>query len=161
MAIQVTDFVVLLVEDDPDHVLLIQRAFAKANLVNPLRIVRDGEDAVAYLSGTGAYADRTRHPVPSLILLDLKLPRKSGLEVLSWLRGESHLKLTPVVILSSSSETGDIQQAYALGVNSYLVKPVNFGDLLEMVKSIGMYWMILNRNVALPQAKSPPTSPKS
>jgi len=155
-AMQVTDFVVLLVEDDADHVLLIQRAFAKANLVNPLRIVRDGDDAVNYLSGVGPYADRTRHPLPSLILLDLKLPRKSGLEVLSWLRGEPNLKLTPVVILSSSAETADIQKAYSLGVNSYLVKPVNFGDLLEMVKSIGMYWMILNRNVALPPPKSPP-----
>lgn len=142
---QVTDFVVLLVEDDPDHVLLIQRAFSKANLVNPLRIVRDGEDAVAYLSGRDAYADRNKNPMPSLILLDLKLPRKSGLEVLSWLRGEPNLKLTPVVILSSSAEAADVQKAYALGVNSYLLKPVNFGDLLEMVKSIGMYWMILNR----------------
>lgn len=147
---QVTDFVVLLVEDDADHVLLIQRAFSKANLVNPLRIVRDGDDAVNYLSGTGPYADRSRHPLPSLILLDLKLPRKSGLEVLEWLRGEPHLKFTPVVILSSSAETADIQRAYVLGVNSYLVKPVNFGDLLEMVKSIGLYWMILNRNVAQP-----------
>lgn len=143
---QVTDFVVLLVEDDPDHVLLIQRAFSKANLVNPLRIVRDGEDAVAYLSGRDPYADRSRHPIPSLILLDLKLPRKSGLEVLAWLRGEAALKYVPVVVLSSSAETADIQKAYALGVNSYLVKPVNFGDLLEMVKSIGMYWMILNRS---------------
>jgi len=83
------------------------------------------------------------------------------LEVLSWLRGESHLRLTPVVILSSSAEVGDIQQAYALGVNSYLVKPVNFSDLLEMVKSIGMYWMILNRNVAQPPLKSSPSSPRS
>jgi len=155
---QVTDFVVLLVEDDADHVLLIQRAFSKANLVNPLRIVRDGDDAVNYLSGSGPYADRTRHPLPSLILLDLKLPRKSGLEVLEWLRGEPHLKFTPVVILSSSAETADIQRAYVLGVNSYLVKPVNFGDLLEMVKSIGMYWMILNRNVAQPP---PPQAPSA
>lgn len=152
---QVTDFVVLLVEDDEDHVLLIQRAFAKANLVNPLRIVRDGEDAVNYLSGVAPYGDRNRHPLPSLILLDLKLPKKNGLEVLSWLRGEPHLRLTPVVILSSSAETADIEKAYALGVNSYLVKPVNFGDLLEMVKSIGMYWMILNRNVAM----APPPKP--
>src|SRR3979409_1477909 len=99
---QITDFLVLLVEDDPDHVLLIQRAFGKANLVNPLRIVRDGEEAVAYLAGTDSYSDRSRHPLPSLILLDLKLPRKSGLEVLGWLREEPHLKFTPVVILSSS-----------------------------------------------------------
>ena len=154
---QVTDFLVLLVEDDADHVLLIQRAFAKANLVNPLRIVRDGDDAVAYLAGTGPYTDRSRHPLPSLILLDLKLPRKSGLEVLAWLRGEPHLRLTPVVVLSSSAETTDIEKAYALGVNSYLVKPVNFGDLLEMVKSIGMYWLILNRNVAQPAPAKPPS----
>ncbi|HZE96894.1 MAG TPA: response regulator [Planctomycetota bacterium] len=150
---QVTDFVVLLVEDDPDHVLLIQRAFSKANLVNPLRIVRDGEDAISYLAGKDQYSDRVRHPLPSLILLDLKLPRKSGLEVLSWLRGEPNLKTTPVVILSSSSEAADIEKAYALGVNSYLVKPVNFGDLLEMVKSIGMYWLILNRSVADPRTR--------
>lgn len=144
---EVIDFVVLLVEDDPDHVALIQRAFAKANLVNPLLVVRDGQDAVEYLSGRGAYSDRSRHPLPSLILLDLKLPRKSGLEVLAWLRGDPGLKLTPVVVLSSSAEAEDVQKAYALGVNSYLLKPVNFGDLLEMVKSIGMYWMILNRSV--------------
>ncbi len=156
---QVTDFLVLLVEDDPDHVLLIQRAFSKANLVNPLRVVRDGEDAIAYLEGTGAYTDRSRHPLPSLILLDMKLPRKSGLEVLSWLRGAGAISQTPVVVLSSSSETRDIQKAYALGVNSYLVKPVNFGDLLEMVKSIGMYWMILNRTVANPTP--PPLPPAS
>lgn len=155
---QVTDFVVLLVEDDPDHVLLIQRAFSKANLVNPLRIVRDGEDAVAYLSGRGEYADRSKNPLPSLILLDLKLPRKSGLEVLSWLRGEPNLKLTPVVVLSSSAEAADVERAYALGVNSYLLKPVNFGDLLEMVKSIGMYWMILNRTAGDPQPR-PRNSP--
>ena len=129
---QVTDFLVLLVEDDQDHVLLVQRAFSKANLVNPLRVVRDGEDAIAYLQGTGAYTDRSRHPLPSLILLDMKLPRKSGLEVLSWLRGTPPISQTPVVVLSSSAESGDIQKAYALGVNSYLVKPVNFGDLLEI-----------------------------
>ena len=154
---QVTDFLVLLVEDDPDHVLLIQRAFGKANLVNPLRVVRDGEDAVAYLAGTGPYSDRSRHPLPSLILLDLKLPRKSGLEVLAWLRGEPQVKFIPVVVLSSSSEGPDVEKAYALGVNSYLVKPVNFGDLLEMVKSIGMYWLILNRNADGP---APPSLPK-
>lgn len=153
---QVIDFVVLLVEDDPDHVTLIQRAFAKANLVNPLRVVRDGEDAVDYLSGKGAYADRARHPLPSLILLDLKLPRKSGLEVLAWLRAEPGLKLTPVVVLSSSAESSDVQNAYALGVNSYLLKPVKFDDLLGMVKSIGMYWMILNRSVEI-RTESPRT----
>ena len=119
---RVTDFVLLLVEDDPDHVLLIQRALARASLVNPLKIVRDGDEAIAYLAGTGEYDDRTRFPIPSLVLLDLKLPRKSGLEVLEWIRGHEALKFLPVVVLTSSSESRDIERAYALGVNSYLVK---------------------------------------
>jgi CheY-like chemotaxis protein len=153
---RVTDFVLLLVEDDPDHVLLIQRAFGRANLVNPLKIVRDGEEAIAYLAGTGDYADRTRYPLPSLLLLDLKLPRKSGLEVLEWIRGDAALRLLPVVVLTSSEESRDIDRAYALGVNSYLVKPIRFEDLLEMVKSIGMYWMILNKGT-----NPPPLPPQS
>src|SRR5688572_16410400 len=89
---RVTDFVFLLVEDDPDQVLLIQRAFAEANLVNPLRVVRDGVEAIDYLSGAGVFSDRTRHPLPSLILLDLRLPKKSGLEVLEWLRADETLR---------------------------------------------------------------------
>ena len=156
---RITDFLVLLVEDDPDHVLLVQRAFGKANLVNPLRIVRDGEEAIAYLAGRDPYSQRSRHPLPSLILLDLKLPRKSGLEVLSWIRSEPALKFTPVVVLSSSYDSGDIQKAYALGVNSYLVKPVAFGDLVEMVKSIGMFWLILNQSADARESRSLPQSP--
>lgn len=149
---RVTDFVFLLVEDDPDQILLIQRAFSEAKLVNPLRVVRDGAEAVEYLSGAGGFADRTRHPLPSLILLDLRLPKKSGLEVLEWLRGDPTLKETPVVVLTSSSERADIDKAYALGVSAYLVKPVRFADLLEIVKGVGMYWMILNRSET-PQKK--------
>lgn len=145
---RVTDFVFLLVEDDPDQIVLIQRAFMEAKLVNPLRVVRDGAEAIDYLSGAGGFADRTRHPLPSLILLDLRLPKKSGLEVLEWLRGDPTLKNTPVVVLTSSSERADIDKAYALGVNAYLVKPVRFADLLELVKGVGMYWMILNRSEA-------------
>jgi CheY-like chemotaxis protein len=158
---QITDFLVLLVEDDPDHVLLIQRAFAKAKLVNPLRIVRDGEEAIAYLSGNDPYSDRLRHPLPSLILLDLKLPKKSGLDVLAWLRSDPRLKLTPVVVLSTSFQSLDIERAYALGVNSYLVKPVSFGDLVEMVKTIGMFWLILNRSAGISEQRSIPTIPRS
>ena len=152
---RVLDFVLMLVEDDPDHVLLIQRALAKANLVNPLRIVRDGDEAIAYLSGQGAYSDRNRYPIPSLILLDLKLPRKSGLEVLEWIRSDPALRVLPVVALTSSAETSDIERAYALGVNSYLVKPLGFEDLLDLVKSLGMYWMILNKSVD-PRTVPPP-----
>ncbi len=151
---RVTDFLFLLVEDDPDHVLLIQRAFAKAGLVNPLRIVRDGEEAIDYLAGHGDFADRSRHPLPSLVLLDIKLPKRSGLEVLQWLRGQAAFRMTPVVMLTSSADSDDIARAYALGVSSYLVKPVLFDDLLTMVKSAGMYWMILNRS-----ADAPPESP--
>lgn len=145
MPLKLTDFILLLIEDDPNDILLIQRAFAKACLVNPLKIVRDGEEAVNYLAGIGAFADRTRFPLPSLILLDLKLPRKSGLEVLQWLRQQPVLKQTPVIVLTSSKETYDVNRAYELGANSYLVKPVGFEGLLELVKSIGMYWMILNK----------------
>jgi CheY-like chemotaxis protein len=153
--VRVLDFVLMLVEDDPDHVLLIQRALAKANLVNPLRIVRDGDEAIAYLSGQGPYGDRNRYPLPSLILLDLKLPRKSGLEVLEWIRSDPALRVLPVVALTSSAETSDIERAYALGVNSYLVKPLGFEDLLDLVKSLGMYWMILNKSVD-PRTVPPP-----
>jgi len=142
---KVTDFTLLLVEDDPNDILLIQRAFAKASLVNPIKIVRDGEEALHYLAGTGSYTDRSRYPIPALILLDLKLPRKSGFEVLQWLREQPGLAHIPVIVLTSSKESSDINQAYSLGANSYLVKPVGFEGLLEMVKTLGMYWMILNK----------------
>jgi CheY-like chemotaxis protein len=150
---KVTDFTMLLVEDDPNDILLIQRAFAKASLVNPLKVVRDGEEALSYLAGGGEFADRGRYPVPSLVLLDLKLPRRSGLEVLQWLRDQPALKHIPVIVLTSSKESSDINRAYSLGANSYLVKPVGFEGLLEMVKTIGMYWMILNKG---PEATSEP-----
>ena len=142
---KLTDFIMLLVEDDPNDILLIQRAFAKACLVNPLKVVRDGEEALNYLAGSGDFGDRGRFPLPSLILLDLKLPRKSGLEILQWLRQQPALKHIPVIVLTSSKESSDVSRAYDLGANSYLVKPVGFEGLLELVKSIGMYWMILNK----------------
>lgn len=139
------DFLVLLVEDDPDQVLLMKEALARVNLVNPLQVAEDGEEAIAYLSGEGVYADRKRYPLPSLVLLDLKLPRISGLEVLEWLRKQPPFRNLPVVVLTASSQGSDVHRAYALGVNSYLLKPVGFADLTEMMKSIGMYWMILNK----------------
>jgi CheY-like chemotaxis protein len=137
--------VILIVEDDPNDVLLIQRAFDKARILNPLQTVGNGDDAVAYLAGEGSFADRQRHPFPVLVLLDLKLPRRSGLEVLEWIRGQVGLKRLPVVVLTSSKETTDVNQAYDLGANSYLVKPVGFDSLLELVKSLEVYWLILNQ----------------
>ncbi|MGH7396492.1 MAG: response regulator [Candidatus Rokuibacteriota bacterium] len=137
---------ILLVEDSPDDALLIQRAFRKANLANPVQLVRDGEEAVAYLSGAPPYEDRARFPLPVFMLLDLKLPRRSGLEVLAWVRQESVVKRLPVVILTSSRESVDVNRAYDLGVNSYLTKPVGFEALLAMVKSVNLYWLVLNEN---------------
>lgn len=135
---------ILLVEDDPNDVLLLQRALRKAQLANPVQVVRDGDEAVAYLAGEGEYGDRAQHPWPVLVLLDMKLPRKSGLEVLAWIRGQEGLKRLPVVMLTSSRESVDINRAYDLGVNSYLVKPVAFEDLVEMMKALRLYWVILS-----------------
>ncbi|BBP03589.1 response regulator [Sulfuriferula plumbiphila] len=140
----VTLSTLLLVEDDPNDVMLFRRAKDKSNLANPLQVMQDGEAAVAYLSGQGQYADRNRYPLPALVLLDLKLPRKSGLEVLEWLRRQPGLQRLPVVVLTSSKESLDVGRAYDLGANSYLIKPVAFDKLLEMVKVLGLYWLILN-----------------
>jgi CheY-like chemotaxis protein len=135
---------ILIVEDRPADVLLIRRAFMKAHIVNPLQIVSDGEAAIGYLSGTGSYADRQRYPMPALLLLDLKLPRKSGLEVLSWLRAEPEVRRLPVVVLTSSKESSDVNRAYELGANSYLLKPVTFESLLELIKTLRLYWIEMN-----------------
>lgn len=136
---------ILLVEDNPDDVELIQYAFTKACVRNPLVVVTDGDEAVNYVSGTQAYADRTRHPQPALILLDLKLPRRSGLEVLDFIRQQEATQHTPVVVLTSSNQREDIARAYEGGANSYLVKPVTRDGLLEMVKSIDGYWIKINQ----------------
>jgi CheY-like chemotaxis protein len=135
---------ILLVEDDANDALLVQRAFRKAKAANPIRVVEDGEQAIDYLAGRGGFADRERYPLPVLVLLDLKLPRKSGFELLAWLKGQPALNRLPVVVLSSSEETSDINRAYDLGANSYLVKPVAFETLQEMVKVLNLYWIILN-----------------
>lgn len=135
---------ILLVEDKPTDVMLIQRAFDKAKLANPVQVVPDGDAAVDYLSGRGAYEDRRQFPLPILILLDLKLPRRSGLEVLQWLRSQESLRRIPVVMLTSSQQHRDVNAAYDFGVNSYLVKPVDFDGLLEMLKTVNLYWIMLN-----------------
>jgi CheY-like chemotaxis protein len=135
---------ILLVEDDRNDILLLQRAFRKANLANPLMVVTDGEEATAYLGGQGQYADRSQFPLPVIVLLDLKLPRRSGLEVLAWLREQPTLRRLPVVVLTASRECADINTAYELGASSYLVKPVAFDNLVEIVKTLNLYWVILN-----------------
>jgi CheY-like chemotaxis protein len=141
---------ILLVEDDPNDVLLIRRAFTKARILNQIQTVSDGDQAVAYLNGDGPFADRNAHPLPVLVLLDLKLPRRSGLEVLEWVRAQEGLKRLPIVVLTSSKEAADVNRAYDLGANSYLVKPVGFDTLLELVKSLEVYWLILNQKPDVP-----------
>ena len=136
--------IVLLVEDDPNDALLIRRVFGKIGLSGSLQHVDDGEKAVAYLSGTGNYSERSRYGMPSLILMDLKLPRRSGHEVLEWLRTQPVLRRIPVVVLTSSREATDITRAYDLGANSYLVKPVEYAALREMLRVVDAYWLGMN-----------------
>ena len=137
---------ILLVEDDANDVMLFRRAYHKCKLANPLQVVGDGEAAQDYLAGNDKYADRETYPLPAMVLLDFKLPRKSGLEVLAWMRSQTGLKRLPVVALTSSRERTDVNRAYDLCINSYLVKPVSFDNLMQLVKSLGLYWMILNEN---------------
>ncbi|MEM8722554.1 MAG: response regulator [Cyanobacteria bacterium P01_G01_bin.39] len=136
---------ILLVEDDYNDILLIKRAFRKAKVQQPLMIVSDGDEAVSYLSRTGKYADEQKYSIPTLILLDLKLPRRSGLEVLTWIRQQPLLKRLLVVVLTSSQENSDLNQAYDLGANSYLVKPVNFQDFVNLIELVDVYWFKLNQ----------------
>jgi CheY-like chemotaxis protein len=143
------DDVILLVEDNPRDVLLIQRAFRKANITNPVQVVGDGDAAVLYLSGQEPYADRDRYPLPVLILLDLKLPRKSGVEVLAWLQQQPILKRLPVVVLTSSKEYADINDVYDLGGNAYMVKPVAFDNLVEIANTLNRHWIIFNEKPQL------------
>jgi len=143
------DFTILLVEDDPNDVLLIRRAFDKAGVVNPLSVVSSGEEAVSYLRGEGKYADRKEYPLPVIILLDLKMPRMNGFEFLEWLRAEPEFKKLIVVVLTSSRETPDINRAYEVGANSYLVKPVQMDDLIRIVKELHLYWLVLSKRPEL------------
>ena len=135
---------VLLVEDDLNDIVLTRRAFRKAELPEPIAIVEDGEQAVAYLGATGEFADRRAHPLPDLVLLDLKLPRMTGLEVLAWLRQQPSLQRLPVVVLTSSREISDVNRAYELGANSYLSKPVTLDSLARIVSDLDRYWGELN-----------------
>ena len=134
---------ILLVEDNPDDVELALHALKRNNILNPIVVARDGQEALEYLFYTGKYED-SKHDKPALILLDLKLPKVDGIEVLRKIKSDSSLKKVPVVILTSSKEEKDLVESYNLGVNSYIRKPVDFDQFVETVRYIGYYWLLLN-----------------
>jgi CheY-like chemotaxis protein len=151
---------ILLVEDDANDVLLIQRAFQKAGLANTLKTVRDGEQAIEYLSGSGNYGNRERFPLPFLVLLDLKMPGTDGFEVLQWIRAEPEMKRLLVVVLTSSNLQEDVDRAYDLGANSYLVKPVAFDAMVNLIQRFEIYWTEINRTPT-PSAAVKPAQPET
>ena len=135
---------ILLVEDNPDDEALTLRALKKNNIMNEVIVAHDGVEALDYLFGKGVYADRDMSVMPNLILLDLKLPKMDGLEVLRHLRTDERTKILPVVILTSSKEEQDLINGYSLGANSYVRKPVDFSQFSEAVRQLGLYWFVLN-----------------
>jgi CheY-like chemotaxis protein len=148
--------VILLAEDDDDQVLLIQRAFQQANFLNPLQVVTNGEEAISYLQGEGRYANRAEYPLPALVLLDLDMPRKGGLAVLQWIRQQPELRALRVVVLTCSNNSEDVTRAYQLGVNSYLVKPLDFPNFVEVTRALKGYWLWMSRE---PEVSRPAASP--
>jgi len=135
---------ILLVEDDENDVFFLTYAFEAAGVVNPVVVAKDGQEAINYLGGAGRYADRSRYPFPGLVLLDLKLPVKTGLDVLRWIRQEGMRHLL-VIVLTSSKDPHDVDEAYRLGARSFLVKPLSIGERLETAKVIKRYWLELNQ----------------
>lgn len=135
---------ILLVEDNPDDEALTLRALKKNNILNKVVVARDGAEALDYLFGERAYADRDTRLQPQLILLDLKLPKINGLEVLKRVRADERTRLQPVVILTTSNEDRDVVESYRLGANSYIRKPVDFDQFMEAVRQLGLYWLVLN-----------------
>ena len=141
--------IVLIAEDSHDDFFLIQRAFRKAEIGAELKWVKDGSEAKAYLLGQGIYSDRQEWPMPVLVIADLKMPLMNGFELLSWVRTRPECRRIPYVVLTSSSQSPDINRAYDMGANSYLVKPGRFEDLLQMSQALKTYWLTLNQSPEL------------
>ena len=137
--------VILLAEDRDDDITIIKKAFAKASVLNPLHVVKNGEEAIAYLEGEGKYANRAEYPLPELMLLDLKMPRIDGFEVLKWVRQQPGLATLRVVVLTSSDAIRDVNVAYSLGANSFMVKPMDFEDVTHMSKFLISYWLKMSK----------------
>lgn len=141
----VEDTEILLVEDNPNDVELTMRALQKQNLGNKVYVVRDGAEAIEFIFASGKYAARQAENLPKVVLLDLKLPKVDGIEVLRRIKADARTRKLPVVMLTSSQEDRDIMEAYKLGVNSYIVKPVEYSNFLHAVSELGIYWSILNK----------------
>lgn len=135
---------ILLVEDNEDDVFFMKRALKAAEVKNPFQVVTDGQQAIDYLQGTAKFSDRIQFPLPCLVLLDLKLPHKDGHEVLQWIREQNFLKNLIVIVLTTSREMRDIEKAYALGANAFLVKPPGAPQLTEMMQSLKQFWLVHN-----------------
>ena len=131
---------VLLVEDDLNDIFLVKRAFKMARIQNPLQVVTDGEEAIHYLQGQGRYADRAAYPLPRLIVMDIKMPGRTGFEVLEWVKQDRLLRRIPIIIVSASDNPADINRAYDSGANAYMVKPVDFHKVEDLFHSITHYW---------------------
>jgi CheY-like chemotaxis protein len=149
-SINIEEKPILIVEDNAADVVLIRRVLEKVRLANPLQIVSHGDAAVDYLAGQGMYADRKRFPLPILILLDLELPRRSGIQVLQWLRQQPGLQHIPVTILTLSQQDRDVNAAYDIGITSYLVKPIHLDGLLQLLKTTSLRWLLLDTPPAPP-----------
>jgi CheY-like chemotaxis protein len=137
--------VILIAEDSEDDITLMGRAFRKAGILNPVQVVRDGEETMAYLKGELQYANRVEYPLPALLLLDLKMPHKNGFEVLRWIRAQPGLSALRVVVLTSSERLHDVNLAYQLGANSFLVKPMDFHDLVKISQALAGYWLWMSQ----------------
>ncbi len=152
MATVVPEQVILLVEDREDDILLVRKSFENGGVSNPIQSVRSGEEAIAYLSGEGKYANRAEYPLPALVLLDLKMPGMDGFDVLTWIRQQEGLRGLPVVVLTSSTEMSDVNRAYRLGANSFFVKELDFQGTVHLSKLFQKYW--------LTKARTPESSPQ-
>ncbi|HWD92704.1 MAG TPA: response regulator [Verrucomicrobiae bacterium] len=145
--------VILVAEDDEDYVVLIKQVFARAHIPNPIHVVWNGEEAIAYLKGEGKYSNREEFPLPDIVLLDLKMPRVNGMEVLKWVRQQPSLASLRILVLTSSEHRRDIDEAYQLGANSFLVKPLDFRDFTHLSRLIADFWFKASR---APEALRPP-----
>ena len=162
LQVNVSRNLILLAEDDELHVELTLRGFRKRGFLNPVQVVKDGEEAIAYLSGKGQFADREKYPLPALLLLDLKMPNKNGFEVLEWVRAQPRFKRLPIVVLTSSGEIKDMKRAYDLGANSFLVKPVRTDDFFAVTETIKGWWLWMSAepgSASTPLGKESPLPP--